>query len=370
MKAKKNQNKAAVKTRRDLSVATSSLPAQSEWAQTGGASERASEVAHGTRAAPQTDESRMDPALAAFEQHLRVERGDSAHTLDAYMRDLAQFAVFLFGDDAKPPFPWTEATLRAGRAFFGGLASEENLEATSIRRKLSAVRSFYKFLVREKMAEENPFAALRGPKLRRGLPKVLTALEVETLLDSSAPDEARLKLMPAVDSYVALRDSAALELLYSAGARVGEAAALNIGAVDFEESIVVVFGKRRKERACPLGAPALDAIRKMLAAAAGLWGTESIMPGEPLFRNWRGSRLSARSIERLMDKRLAAAGIPGEFSPHALRHSFATHMLDAGADLRAVQELLGHESLSATQIYTHVSVERLKETYHKTHPRA
>lgn len=343
MKAKKNQSEKAEKKSRASSAAAS---------------------------APQSAAPRPDPALAAFERHLRVERDDSPHTLDAYMRDLAQFAIFLFGDDARPPFPWAEATLRAGRAFFGGLASEENLEATSIRRKLSAVRSFYKFLVREKMAEENPFAALRGPKLRRGLPKVLTASEVETLLDSSAPDEARLKLMPAVDGYVALRNSAVLELLYSAGARVGEAAALKIGAVDFEESIVVVFGKRRKERACPLGAPALAAIRKMLIAAAGLWGAESIAPGEPLFRNWRGTRLTARSIERLMDKRLAEAGIPGEFSPHALRHSFATHMLDAGADLRAVQELLGHESLSTTQIYTHVSVERLKETYHKTHPRA
>ena len=311
-----------------------------------------------------------DPALAAFARHLRVERDDSPHTLDAYMRDLTQFAQFLFGADAKPPFQWQEASLDAGREFFGGLVSEDSLEATSIRRKLSAVRSFFKFLLREGIVKDDPFVALRGPKIRRGLPKVLTALEVGDLLDKSAPDEAALKRMSLTDGYVALRNSAVLELLYSSGARVGEAAALKIGAVDFDEACVLVFGKRRKERACPLGKPALAAIRKMLDAAAGLWGAEAVVPNEPLFRNWRGSKLTARSIERLMNTCLTVAGIPGTFSPHALRHSFATHLLDAGADLRDVQELLGHESLSTTQIYTHVSVERLKETYHKTHPRA
>ena len=299
-----------------------------------------------------------------------MEHDDSPHTVDAYMRDLAQFAVFLFGDDAKGECPWGEVGLAEGKAFFGALVSEEGLEPASVRRKLSAVRSFFKFLVREGVVPENPFASLRGPKLRRGLPKILTATEAADLLDKTAPDEAALRRMSPTDAYLALRDSAVLELLYSTGARVGEAAALTIGAVSFDDACVIVFGKRRKERVCPLGVPALAALRKMLDMSATLFGGESVASAAPLFRNWRGTKLTARSIERLMDARITAAGIPGKFTPHTLRHSFATHLLDAGADLRAVQELLGHESLSTTQIYTHVSVERLKEVYHQTHPRA
>ncbi|MCL1910178.1 MAG: tyrosine-type recombinase/integrase [Kiritimatiellaeota bacterium] len=299
-----------------------------------------------------------------------MERDDSSHTLDAYTRDLTQFAAFVFGETAKPPFAWEKIGLAEGRAFFGALAAEENLEPASIRRKLSAVKSFYKFLVREGVVRESPFVALRGPKLKRGLPKVLTQTEVMDLLETTKPDDSLIDSLSPTDGYIALRDSAVLELLYSAGARVGEVAALTVGAVDFDGGCVVVMGKRRKERACPLGKPALDALRKMLGASATLFGADSIAAKAPLFRNWRGTKLTARSVERLMNTRLAAAGIPGDFSPHSLRHSFATHLLDAGADLRAVQELLGHENLSTTQIYTHVSVERLKEVYHQTHPRA
>ena len=313
---------------------------------------------------------KSDPAISSFFRHLRVERDDSPHTLDAYMRDLAQFAEFVFGKDAAPPFPWQGVDIATGRAFFGTLAAEEGLVPASVKRKLSAVRSFYKFLVREGVVTENPFASLRGPKMRRNLPKILTQSEIMDLLDKSAPDDSALQRLSPTDGYIALRDSAALELLYSTGARVGEAAALTVGAVDFNDACALVMGKRRKERMCPLGAPALRAIRKMLDAAALLFGAGSVAGGEPLFRNWRGAKLTSRSIERLMNVRLAAAGIPGDFSPHSLRHSFATHLLDAGADLRAVQELLGHENLSTTQIYTHVSVERLKEVYRKTHPRA
>ena len=311
-----------------------------------------------------------DPLLSSFSRHLRVERDDSAHTLDAYMRDLTQFAEFVFGDE---PHKWEEVDLSAGRAFFGMLVEVEGLEPSSVRRKLSAVRAFYKFLLREGVVRENPFAALRGPKLKRGLPKILTQIEVMDLLDKTAPDDEKLRRISPVEGYIELRDSAVLELLYSTGARVGEAAALTVNAVDFDDGCVVVMGKRRKERACPLGKPAVAALRRMLDAAMNIFscGRAARVPSEePLFRNWRGSRLTARSIERLMNARLVAAGIQGSFSPHSLRHSFATHLLDAGADLRAVQELLGHENLSTTQIYTHVSVERLKEVYRKTHPRA
>jgi len=313
---------------------------------------------------------KKDPLLSAFSRHLRVERDDSPNTLDAYMRDLAQFAGFVF---KRGKIDWKSVGLEEGSKFFGALMRDMGLGAATVRRKLSAVKTFYNFLVREGEVAENPFADLRGPGKKRGLPKVLTFWEVKDLLDKTKPDAGKLPGMKPLEAYAVLRDWAVLELLYSTGARVGEVAALDVGGVDLEAGSVVVMGKRRKERVCPLGRPAMEALGKMLEWENLVFAhrPEACAPGdEPLFRNRRGTRLTARSIERMMNTRIAAAGIRGTFSPHSLRHSYATHLLDAGADLRAVQELLGHESLSTTQIYTHVSVERLKEVYHRTHPRA
>ncbi len=314
-----------------------------------------------------------DPLAESFVRHLETERNDSPNTRLGYQRDLGQFAVFAFGPDAKPPFDWLGLTRARARAFLVALSRAE-AEAATVRRKLSALRTFYRFLIRDGHLRENPFAGLRGPKLHRELPDVLSVREIETLLEKTAPpadfESGSADAKRLLERHLALRDSAVLELLYSTGARVGEAAGLRIGDVDFEQAFAKVLGKGRKERLCPLGRPALAALRRMLESAARVWGADACKPSEPLFRNWKGGRLTPRSIERLMTKCLASAGIPGDYSPHALRHSFATHLLDAGADLRAVQELLGHASLSTTQIYTHISVDHLRRVYHAAHPRA
>ena len=314
-----------------------------------------------------------DPLAESFVRHLETERNDSPNTRLGYQRDLGQFAVFAFGPDARPPFDWISLTRVRARAFLVALSRAE-AEAATVRRKLSALRTFYRFLIRDGHLRENPFAGLRGPKLHRELPDVLSVREVETLLEKTAPpdgfEEGSADAKRLLDRYLALRDSAVLELLYSTGARVGEAAGLHIGDIEFAQAFAKVLGKGRKERLCPLGRPALAALQRLLESAARVWGADTCKPAEPLFRNWRGGRLTPRSIERLMTKCLAAAGIPGGYSPHALRHSFATHLLDAGADLRAVQELLGHASLSTTQIYTHISVDHLRRAYHAAHPRA
>lgn len=313
-----------------------------------------------------------DPLALDFIRHLQTERNDSQHTIAAYSRDVGQFAAFAFGENALPPFDWTSISRDAARAFLVALSHSE-AEPGTIRRKLSALRTFYKFMVRENHLENNPFAGLRGPKMKRGLPDVLSEQEVAQLLDANTPPEydsvAESTELPK--RYVALRDSALLELLYSTGARVGEAAALRVGDVDFSGGFAKVFGKGRKERLCPIGRPARKAIDRMLEMSSRVFGEkETLSQDSPLFRNARGGRLTTRSMERLMKRCMAKAGIPGDFTPHALRHSFATHMLDAGADLRAVQELLGHASLSTTQIYTHISVEHLRRVYHTSHPRA
>lgn len=313
-----------------------------------------------------------DPVSSDFIRYLETERNDSKHTIAAYSRDIGQFAAFAFGEDASPPYDWISITRDAARSFLVGLSQTE-AEPGTIRRKLSALRTFFKFILRENQITNNPFAGLRGPKMNRAIPDVLSEQEVAQLLDANTPPEhddlAESNELPR--RYIALRDSALLELLYSTGARVGEAAALRIGDVDSAAGVAKVFGKGRKERLCPIGSPALKAINRMLEMSCRVFGEkETLSHDSPLFRNARGGRLTTRSMERLMKSCMAKAGIPGDFTPHALRHSFATHMLDAGADLRAVQELLGHSSLSTTQIYTHVSVDHLRRVYHTSHPRA
>jgi len=313
-----------------------------------------------------------DPLIHSFTRFMETERNDSPNTIHGYLSDLGQFAEFAFGTDTPHPFDWLSITRNAGRAFLAEL-TRADAAPTTVRRKLSALRTFYTFLIREGHLQDNPFAGLRGPRMSRQLPDVLTALEVADLLDKNTPPSFEKSTSSARElkaRYLALRNVAVLELLYSTGARVGEAASLNIQDIDCSQASVKVFGKGRKERICPLGKPALQALNRMLENTRLNWGKDAIAPQEPLFRNWKGTRLTTRSIERLMKTCLLNAGIPGDYSPHALRHSFATHLLDAGADIRAVQELLGHESLSTTQIYTHVSVEHLRRVYHTSHPRA
>ena len=340
------------------------------------------------RDAPHLDRATVanDPGVAAFLRHLGIEIDSSDHTRDAYWQDVAQFAEFRWGTPPKPPFDWDGVTRLDARAFLAALGKAE-LEPTSIRRKLSALRTFFRFLRREGLVEGDPLAGLRGPRLHRKLPDVLTERQVEALLDApraalATETEPFETADPAVgqttdssapsrllERYFLLRDAAFLELLYGGGLRVSEAAGMNRSALDLSKGIALVRGKGRKERLCPFGRPCSRALREMYAAERAVWG--DIADAEaPVFLNRHGGRLTTRSMERSMERWIRAAGIEGSFSPHALRHSFATHLLDAGADLRIVQELLGHASLSTTQIYTHVSMARLRKVYDAAHPRA
>ena len=311
-----------------------------------------------------------DPAAVAFVSHLADERNVSRNTVAAYLRDLGQFAFFQFGD-APPPFDWGSAGRGSVRAFLAE-CGESGESAASVRRKLSAVRTFFRFMIREGAIDSNPCGAIRGPKLSRRLPQILSQDQIDCLV--RAPLEALSRQSGATpvaqDAYAAWRDSALFEFLYGTGARVAEAAGASVRDVDLKSGAVRLFGKGRKERLSAIGAPAIAALAQTLSFADELWG-DGRDPDSPLFRNLRdGARISTRSMERSMKRWLSAAGLPPEVTPHKLRHSFATHMLDAGADLRSVQELLGHSSLSTTQIYTHVTIERLREIYEAAHPRA
>jgi len=316
-----------------------------------------------------------DEAVSRYVRHLRAEKNASEHTVRNYAHDICQFAGQLW-PDTKPPFPWKRADRYAARRFLAGF-QKAGLSPTTTGRKVSSMRSFYKFMVREELVEVNPFSGLLLPKRPKLLPNVLSIGEVSKLLQAPAKmweqEKAARADAPgkAWRGYARWRDAAILELLYSTGMRIGELAGLTDGQVDFLSGVVKVRGKGKKERLCPFGRPAHQALRHAVERRDLFWtalGKGGTPPG--LFLNCRGSRLTTRSMERFMKQYLAFAGLNPNLSPHTLRHSFATHMLDAGADLRCVQELLGHSSLSTTQIYTHVSVERLKQVYEQAHPRA
>ena len=314
-----------------------------------------------------------DPCVGHFRTYLTDERGASRHTVSSYLVDLAQFARMKWGEAAMPPFAWKTCDRFAARRFLVEF-QKAGRKATTSGRKLSSLRSFFKFLEREGYVELNPFGGVRAPKRMRGLPEVLSVEEVARLLE--APERIRRRetaQKPAGKSaaadYACLRDTAILEVLYSSGARISEIAGANEADVDFLAGVMKVRGKGKKERLCPLGTPACRALRKALEEGGALW-PPAPRGQSPLYRNLDGKRLTPRSMQRMMKRCLTEANLNPNFSPHALRHSFATHLLDAGADLRSVQELLGHASLSTTQIYTHVSVEHLKKVYEDTHPRA
>lgn len=309
--------------------------------------------------------TRDDPLASRFAAHLAGERGLSGNTLLGYMSDLAQFASALWGADAEPPLPWTEVTEDDARRFLAALA-KDGASATTVRRKLSAVRAFYRFLQREKIVAENPCASLKGPRKPERLPKVLSVADVAKFLERPAKDFSD----GIAAEYPALRDAAIFEFLYSTGCRISEATAVKWGEIDFKRGTVVVTGKGSKDRLVILGAPAVAALTR-LRESLGAKRPELADDDEYAFLGNRlRKRISPRFVERRMKTYLAEAELPADLSPHKLRHSFATHMLDAGADLRSVQEMLGHSSLSTTQVYTHVSVERLKDEYAKAHPRA
>ncbi len=301
--------------------------------------------------------------IEAYLETLPAEKGYSVHTCRAYRRDLEEFAAYLasWDGDAVCAEPKEAALGPQGitplmiRGYLGFLHRKN--QKSSIARKLSTLRSFFKFLQKNGVVEANPMAGLLTPKREKSLPVVLSADEMFALLDSIEPD-----------ALLAARNRAIFETLYSCGIRVSELTGLNVFDFDRAVGVVRVLGKGGRERIVPVGQKAIEAVRdyrERLRAAVGI-GEEG---NGPLFLNVRRQRLTARSVARILKKLAAACGIEAPLSPHALRHTFATHLLDAGADLRSVQELLGHRNLSTTQRYTHVSMDRLMETYDKAHPR-
>jgi integrase/recombinase XerC len=294
---------------------------------------------------------RMQAWVERFQQHLAVERNLSPHTCAAYRRDLDAFHAFLAGQG-----PVNAATLqRIDHLLLRRYLAElhRHNQRTSIARKLSALRTFFRYLVREGVLATNPAEGVATPKRNRYLPKTLSVDEACALMERGHGT-----------SPLALRDRAILELLYSSGLRVSELTGLDVGGLDLQQQLVRVLGKGRKERIVPVGRKALAALQNYLAARG------AVSDDQPLFVNHRGGRLTPRSVQRHLKVHLLKAGLLKDISPHALRHSFATHLLDAGADLRAIQELLGHASLSTTQRYTQVSVDQLLAVYDKAHPRS
>ena len=305
-----------------------------------------------------------DHIAERFKTHLLAERNASRHTVAGYMADLAQFAAFRWGASQKPPFPWIDVSDAQARGFVAAL-SKAGATATTVRRKLASVRSFYRYLKREHLTRDDPFGLLRGPRKAKTLPKVLSVDEANQLLARPVEDLAKGRLT----EFAARRDAAVLEFLYSTGCRISEACPVRWGDIDFRRGGLVVRGKGAKERLVILGSRALDALRKLRETVAGIKPSLADEKA-PVFLGGRFRQITPRFIERRMKRYLEEAELPAGLTPHKLRHSFATHLLDAGADLRSVQEMLGHSSLSTTQIYTHVSVERLKDEFAKSHPRA
>jgi integrase/recombinase XerC len=298
-----------------------------------------------------SDAKPSDSLTSEFLRFLAHERNASAHTLRAYKSALEKIREHV---GAKT---WRNCEAEDFRGYLYRL-SKEGAARSYIRLQFSALRAFYKFLRMRKRLRHNPAAEVRLPKLEKKLPIVLTKNQIEELL--AAPLRAKKKRGAA--EWMPLRDAAVLELFYSSGLRLSELAAVDVADVDLYTESVRVFGKGRKERVCPVGLPALESMQR--------YRTKANVHSGPLFINKQRRRISERSIWLIVRRYLRDTNIPITISPHKLRHSFATHLLDRGADLRSVQALLGHVSLSTTQIYTQVTVERLKKAYAEAHPRA
>jgi integrase/recombinase XerC len=294
----------------------------------------------------------MHEAVETFLNHLKLERQASAHTLRSYEVDLELYCGYLsetVGDKADPAAV-DPTRLRRYSAWLSG----RGYAASTVARRLASLRSFFRYLRRQGLVETDPSAGLRNPKQPRRLPRLLRVDEVIRLLDTIA-----------TDTVAGVRDRAMLETLYGGGLRVSELVGLNVDDLDLDQNLLRTRGKGRRERLCPVG------------PMAGRWLSLWLPLRKPrharehaVFLNQRGGRLTTRSVGRLLEGHLARAGLVHSASPHTLRHSFATHLLDRGADLRSVQELLGHRNLTTTQIYTHVTQDRILDIYHVVHPRA
>jgi integrase/recombinase XerC len=303
----------------------------------------------------------MKDLIADFRTFLEVQRNVSEHTRTAYLGDVEEFSGFLRSrENITAKKTLLDADSEAFRAYLADLYGRR-LKKVSINRKVSSLRAFYKYLQRAGEIKNNPVLGVQAPKPEKYLPTFLSVDEAYELLGALCNDP----------SPSGLRNRAMLELFYSSGLRLGELAGLNTEDVNFSEALVKLRGKGKKERIVPVGAPALAAIRQYVSKTEGMRKTAlADLSKGALFLNARGARITTRSIARIVDMVTLQSGIGRKISPHALRHSFATHLLNAGADLRSIQEMLGHESLSTTQKYTAVDIHRLMEVYDKAHPRA
>lgn len=319
--------------------------------------------------------------IQEFINYLKFEKHFSSHTAKCYGADLEQFSGFVTQqaesehESSASAHPWegsggataTQVLVHVDelllatdvntvRHFMAELAQHQYSKSTTAR-KLATLRSFYKFLVKRNYLSSNPVTTIKTPKQDKKLPKFLEYDQVMRLLNT-----------PPANTWLGSRDRAMLEVLYSTGMRVSELVGLNMDDVDFLSEVIHIRGKGKKERLCPIGSSALQSIQNYIEFRNRRMANDSGFDGKVLFANKHGKRLSTRSVRRKMDKYLIEAGLDPSISPHTLRHSFATHMLNNGADLRSVQEMLGHQSLSTTQIYTHVTTSRMNEQYQKAHP--
>jgi len=296
----------------------------------------------------------MHAAVDGFLRSLRVERNASPLTLKSYAEDFNSLFDYLQDRVGRIPEP-SETDISMLRGYVAYLY-ECQYAKTTIARRLACLRSFFRYCAREKLTSSNPAKALRTPRTGRKLPGFLTTQQTVSLIEA-----------PLTDQPSGLRDRAMLETMYSAGLRVAELVGLNLSDWDQDANVLCVRGKGRKERIAPVGRHASMALHKWLAVREVALNVPT-QDREALFLNRFGKRLTTRSVGRMLEKYVKANGLDSKTSPHSLRHTFATHMLDGGADLRSVQELLGHKSLTTTQIYTHVSTQRMRETYDKSHP--
>ena len=298
----------------------------------------------------------MQAAITRFLRYLLVERNASELTIKSYREDLMALAQYLTESYGRTPEP-PEITALDLRGYVAAL-HEAGYARSSVARRLASLRSFFRFAQREGLVDGNPAKPLRNPRPERKLPHFLSTDEVGKLLEA-----------PPADTPMGLRDRALLETMYSAGLRVSECVGINDGDLELDAGLVRVRGKGRRERLAPLGTFAVKALNRWLQVRQ-LSPKEPRGPDAPVFVNRFGRRITTRSVARMLEKYLKQTGLDLRTTPHTLRHSFATHLLDRGADIRSVQELLGHKSLVTTQIYTHLSTAGLREAYQRAHPRA
>lgn len=295
----------------------------------------------------------MERLLKEFIYFLSVEKGLSSNTLESYQRDLRKFFLFLQGKNISD----VKNISRAVITDYLGEQKEKGLAPSTLNRNLASIRSFYQFLLKEQFITENPSLELEAPRTEKKLPRVLSFREVELLLEQ-----------PETENKIGLRDKAMLELLYATGIRVSELVSLNVNGVNTKMGFIKCNGKGNKERIIPLGSVAIRSIREYLKNSR-----PKILKArdeKALFVNQQGKRLTRQGFWKILKKYAHKAGIQMDITPHTLRHSFATHLLENGADLRSVQEMLGHADIATTQIYTHVARSKIKEVYNQTHPRA